>query len=137
LFKINCHLEVKSPPRTVEKGIALHLYYIVLEAVANAAKHGPARKVVIRLAPEGKFYRLRVRDDGNGFSQSRPGQSGMGIRIMEYRARVIGATLNLQSQPGSGTSVTCQFVPVPGDILPAGDLPGKHHGQIRGEKMAS
>jgi signal transduction histidine kinase len=33
----------------------------------------------------------------------------MGIRIMRYRARVIGATLDLKSQPGQGTQITCVF----------------------------
>jgi hypothetical protein len=46
----------------------------------------------------------------------------MGLRILHYRARVIGATLNLHSQPGSGTTVTCLFLPVSRE-LPRGGLP--------------
>jgi len=137
LFKINCQFVADHPPQTVEKGIALHLYYIVLEAVANASKHGATRKVVIRLRPDAKGYRLSVQDDGIGFSRPGVGHAGMGIRIMEYRARVIGATLNLQSQPGSGTCVTCLFVPIPSEARPASGLPGKHQGRIRGEKISS
>jgi hypothetical protein len=39
----------------------------------------------------------------------------MGIRIMHYRARVVGANLTLQSRPGSGTDIACLFVPISGE----------------------
>ena len=93
---------------------ALHLYYIVLEAVANAAKHSNAKNVAHQpdrrqgpLCLERARRRPGVRPAG---SQA---QTGMGIRIMQYRARVIGATLNLRSTPGHGTEVTCVFLALP------------------------
>jgi hypothetical protein len=49
----------------------------------------------------------------------------MGLRILHYRARVIGATLTLQSQPGSGTTVTCLFLPVSREA-PRGGIPRRH-----------
>lgn len=111
LFKVSCRFVADQPPEAVDNGIALHLYYIALEAVANAAKHGKSGNIVIGLAPAGDRYELSIRDDGIGFHTS-SNSSGMGIRIMRYRARVIGATLSLQSQPGSGTHVICQFLSV-------------------------
>ncbi len=117
LFKLSCRFIADQPPEAVDNGIALHLYYIALEAVANAAKHGKARNIVISLDPAGDRYALNVRDDGIGFMPA-GGSSGMGIRIMRYRARVIGATLSLQSQPGSGTHITCQFLPVSHETSP-------------------
>ncbi|HWX21169.1 MAG TPA: PAS domain S-box protein [Candidatus Binatia bacterium] len=112
LFKINCRFVSETPPAVVENAIALHLYYIVLEAVANASKHGGAANVVISLEPMADRYLLTVRDDGTGFSTDGKTQTGMGLRIMHYRARVIAATLNLQSRPGSGTTVSCLFLPI-------------------------
>jgi PAS domain S-box-containing protein len=112
LFKTQCRVACESPPAVVDNGVALHLYYIALEALANAAKHGAAAHVLIALEPAGDRYVLSVRDDGSGFSLPNKGQSGMGLRIMQYRARVIGATLTLQSRPGFGTSVSCSFLPV-------------------------
>jgi signal transduction histidine kinase len=112
LFKNNCRFVSEEPPSAVENEIALHLYYIVLEAVANASKHGKAKNVLISLEPAGDRYSLKVHDDGIGFSLPAGTQTGMGIRIMHYRARVIGATLTLQSRAGSGTDVTCLFLPV-------------------------
>jgi PAS domain S-box-containing protein len=125
LFKISCRFSCAAPPAEVDNGIALHLYYIVLEAVANAAKHGKAKNVEITLEAVKDYYALRVRDDGIGFSEPGKTHTGMGIRIMQYRARVIGATLNLQSAPGSGTHVTCVFLAVPRD----GVTQNGHHNQ--------
>jgi signal transduction histidine kinase len=105
--------------------VAIHLYYIVLEAIANASKHGRAQNVEIKLQPAGARYRLSIQDDGAGFLTSEKSPAGMGIGIMRYRARVIGATLNLQSQPGSGTAVTCLFLPVCGEV--SGNGNGKTH----------
>jgi len=135
LFKLNCRFVTDQPPAAVEKGIALHLYYIVLEAVANAFKHGSAGNVTIRLKPAEKGFRLSVQDDGIGFAPPPGGHTGMGIRIMHYRARVIGATLNLQSQPGSGTCVTCLFDPVSTETQVANALPAARSGPGRAGRV--
>lgn len=135
LYKLNCRFISNQPPATVEKGIALHLYYIVLEAVANAFKHGAAGNVVIRLEPAEKGFRLSVQDDGLGFTPPPGGHTGMGIRIMHYRARVIGATLNLQSQPGSGTCVACLFDPVSTETRPMQGMSARRPGQSRTQNI--
>jgi signal transduction histidine kinase len=57
---------------------------------------------------------LRVRDDGGGFDPGRPGRSnaqdpaatGLGLRGMAERARLVGGELDVRSAPGGGTSVT-------------------------------
>ena len=95
----------------MENSVALHLYYIAQEALVNAAKHGHATNVGVELQPAGKRWALSIRDDGKGFSTSFVPRTGMGIRIMHYRARVIGATLDLKSEIGSGTQVACLFSP--------------------------
>ena len=135
MFKINCRFVATAPPTAIEKGIALHLYYIVLEAVANASKHGSARNVVINLEPAVDRFQICVQDDGVGFSRPASGHMGMGIRIMHYRARVIGATLHLQSQPGSGTSVTCRFAPASTGTLQTNNPPGNHRASVPVEKF--
>ena len=123
LFKLTCRFTCQNPPATVDNVVALHLYYIVLEAVANASRHGGAGIVLIGLEPRGDRYQLAIRDDGCGFSPSLKGQAGMGLRIMHYRARVIGATLNVQSRPGQGTTITCLFLPVSRETLPVAEMP--------------
>ncbi len=121
MFQVKCQFVCDDPPATVENEIALHLYYIVLEAVANASKHGHANHVVISIEPKGDRFLLSVKDDGVGFVLSSKTHSGMGLRILHYRARVIGATLNLQTRPGSGTTVTCLFLPTSREAPSNGD----------------
>jgi signal transduction histidine kinase len=115
MFKINCRFVSEDPPAAVDNGIGAHLYYIVLEAVGNAIKHGKARNITITLEPTGDRYLLNVKDDGIGFAQHDGKLAGMGIRIMQYRARVIGASLTLRSRPGSGTDIACLFIPISGE----------------------
>jgi PAS domain S-box-containing protein len=131
LFKLNCRFVSEHPPAAVDNAIALHLYYIVLEAVANAAKHGGAANVVISLEPLGDRYALKVSDDGSGFTPVAEAQTGMGLRIMHYRARVISASLSLQSRPGFGTTVTCLFQPVTRESPANGEPPAEREKEVR------
>ena len=111
LFEVKCRFLCENAPECVENGIALHLYYIVQEAIANAAKHGKASHVQLKLERCNDRFALSVQDNGAGFDLKGARQTGMGLRIMHYRARVIGATLEVKSQPGHGTQVTCVFLP--------------------------
>jgi PAS domain S-box-containing protein len=111
LFKIHATFSCAQPEPIVENTMSLHLYYIAQEALMNAAKHGQAQNVIVELQPSGDRWSLSISDDGVGFSTSFVSRTGMGIRIMHYRARVIGASLDLKSASGSGTQVTCLFSP--------------------------
>jgi PAS domain S-box-containing protein len=124
LFKINCQFSCVEAPAEVDNEAALHLYYIVLEAVANACKHSNAQNVFITLESARDRHSLSVRDDGKGFSPSGKAHTGMGIRIMQYRARVIGANLTLRSAPDSGTHLACLFFAVSRD-----EPAGRNNGQ--------
>ena len=55
----------------------------------------------------GDYVRLVVSDNGCGFSVSEAQDGGMGLRVIRYRAGLIGAELEIDSQPGKGTCVTC------------------------------
>jgi PAS domain S-box-containing protein len=112
LFKIKCDFAGNGPAPPLENGVAAHLYYIAQEAVLNAVKHGNAAHVTISLKHAGSHYELSIRDNGSGFEPGNGNSKGMGVRIMQYRARTIGATLDLKSAPGDGTRITCVFYPV-------------------------
>lgn len=111
LFKIKCDLVYEEPAPELEDGAAAHLYYIAQEAVLNAVKHGKATHVNVSLKPADGHYELIILDDGTGFQSTNGHAQGMGIRIMNYRAKTIGAILDLKSKPGGGTRVTCVFYP--------------------------
>ena len=66
---------------------------------------------MVTLAADEDRLKLAVQDNGAGFLISNKSRSGMGIRIMRYRAKVIGAALDLQSQVNHGTQITCVFNP--------------------------
>ncbi len=110
-YRITCRFACESAPLKVDSELELHLYYIVQEALLNAVNHGKASTVMVTLAPDADRFKLAVQDNGAGFNYSGQNRSGMGIRIMRYRAKVIGATLDLQSQMGHGTQITCVFSP--------------------------
>jgi signal transduction histidine kinase len=83
------------------------MYRIAQEAVSNAVRHGSAHAIHIALAEGPDQIRLRVKDDGEGFQPGNHDGPGMGMRIMNYRARIIGGVLEVTSRPGTGTTITC------------------------------
>jgi PAS domain S-box-containing protein len=117
-FRVRCNFSCQSPPEKVDHEVTLHLYYIAQEALLNAVKHGGATEVTIllrRLAEQ--QFELSIQDNGKGFQMAKLGRAGMGLRIMRYRALVIEATLELTSQPGQGTKVSCVFSPISAESL--------------------
>ena len=89
--------------------VATHLYRIAQEAISNAVKHGKARQVLIRLQAARQRIVLMVKDDGVGLPKVLPEKRGMGLRIMQYRAGMIGGTLVIQKDLDCGTSVICSI----------------------------
>jgi PAS domain S-box-containing protein len=110
-YQITCRFDCEAAPANVDSEVELHLYYIVQEALLNAVNHGKATTVMVTLAADEDRLKLTVQDNGAGFLISDKSRSGMGIRIMRYRAKVIGASLDLQSQVNHGTQITCVFNP--------------------------
>ncbi len=116
LFKIKCDFACEEPAPVLDHGAAAHLYYIAQEAVLNAVKHGKATHVKISLRHVDGHFELSIQDDGTGFQPVNGSAKGMGVRIMQYRAKTIGATLDLKSSAGNGTRVTCVFYPTVSEL---------------------
>ena len=109
LFAVNCRFHCFTPVLIHDDAVATHLYYIAREAVNNAIKHGHAREIIIRLAADQHQGALTIQDDGYGIGSTVPGNKGMGLHLMNYRARVIGGALTVQRMPVGGTMVSCLF----------------------------
>ena len=75
----------------------------------NAIKHGQAKNVVISLSAQNGHGTLRIENDGIALPQDLSRGSGMGLQIMNYRARMIGGSLKVESDGARGVSVTCLF----------------------------
>ena len=89
----------------LEEGAATHLYRIAQEASTNAARYARATSISIDLRTTSRKLQLSVADDGIGLSAGLAhGTPGMGLKIMEYRARMLGGTLNFE-EPGTGTRI--------------------------------
>ena len=84
------------------------LALIASEAITNAARHGHADVVQVRLLG-GPRVRLAIQDDGRGFAPRNGHDGGYGLRGMRERAALIGATLDVTSSPGNGTSVEVEL----------------------------
>jgi two-component system CheB/CheR fusion protein len=89
--------------------MATHLYHIAQEAVNNALKHGHAHNILIRLTAANEQGTLLIHDDGAGIIEDRGNSPGMGLHIMNYRAGMIGGTLEVTPGPVQGTTVICIF----------------------------
>ncbi|WP_136807302.1 cache domain-containing protein [Desulfosediminicola flagellatus] len=84
--------------------LATHLYYIVQEAVNNAIKHAVATRIDISLCQEEEYIHLRITDDGKGMEEKQD-RRGIGLQIMQYRALVIGAFLEITTSSKGGTGI--------------------------------
>jgi signal transduction histidine kinase len=120
-FKVSCQFEchpAASLPDMNDANVATHLYRIAQEAITNAVRHGKARHINIRLDSTDKEMVLTIIDDGIGLPENARNGDGLGLRIMAYRASMIGATFNIERLSSlSGTRVTCTLVfnGVPGE----------------------
>ena len=88
---------------------ATHLYLIAQEALLNACEHGQARQVTISLRLNRLQAALSIVDDGCGLRPAPSPGRGMGMTIMQYRARAVGGTLHVEGRRDGGTRVRCVF----------------------------
>jgi PAS domain S-box-containing protein len=106
-WPVRCRLEADEEISVQDSTVALHLYRIAREAVINANKHARAREIIVRMKRSAKEIELSVIDDGVGIPADSSLGSGMGFHIMQYRARSIGARLEVKPIEPHGTRVTC------------------------------
>jgi PAS domain S-box-containing protein len=85
---------------------ASHLYRITQEALTNASRHGHASLVDISLIAKEEGFTLRITDNGVGFVRTAPSGAGMGLKIMKYRADIIGAKFEIAANEPHGAAVT-------------------------------
>jgi two-component system, NarL family, sensor kinase len=110
-YKIRCDFICRNEVVINNKNVALNLYRIAQEAVNNGIRHGGAQHLIISLALREGFLRLSICDNGCGFEGVGPKAAtpGMGIRIMRYRARQLGATLEFLRRTEGGMEVRLEM----------------------------
>ena len=84
------------------------MYRIAQEAVRNAVRHGQARTIRLHLAVTRAKVSLAITDDGIGLPEHAMDATGMGLKIMRYRARMLGGEVHFERVEPTGTRVVCE-----------------------------
>ena len=89
-------------------GPKIMMYRLVQECFTNAVKHSSARNVSVELTRRNGLVRMRMHDDGVGFSVAEAGQKreSFGIAGMRERVELLGGKIDIASAPGKGTKVS-------------------------------
>jgi signal transduction histidine kinase len=103
-MEVNFRAEV-WPALNLDETDASHLYRIAQEALTNAARHGHATLVDIFLLVTRSTFLLYITDNGEGICMPASPYSGMGLKIMKYRAGMIGAKFEIAPIEPRGTVV--------------------------------
>lgn len=109
---IECTFECPTPVLIPDSHAAMHLYHIAQEACGNAVRHGSPTQLRIVLEQSDELGQLTILDDGCGIDESKTNQQrgGFGLRIMQYRAGLLGGQLTVKRQSATGgTTVTCSI----------------------------
>lgn len=110
---IPVELDVRTEPH-VSEPVEVATYYVVSEALTNAARHAGASAVWVELDTDGQCVRVAVRDDGNGGADASRGSGLIGLRD---RVEALGGSIEISSPPGHGTSIAAS-IPVEGPLPP-------------------
>lgn len=104
------HFEIEGEGLPLPADVQVQVLHVVQEALSNVRKHAHAREVWVEVQ-QSPQWRFEVRDDGCGFEAdgSGPDETHVGLRIMRERAQHIGATVEVESVPGSGTCVVLKL----------------------------
>jgi signal transduction histidine kinase len=105
LLRIEIVTHSDPPDIHVTDVAADHLYRIVYEAITNAARHSGCEHIEIELRLGGGTLEVSVTDDGAGIRADGAGADGLGLKMMAYRARLLGGTFRLEPGPRTGTRV--------------------------------
>ncbi|MHC4589498.1 MAG: sensor histidine kinase, partial [Planctomycetota bacterium] len=108
---IQCVFEDDAQAKPVSTDLKVVLHHAVRELLANVAKHAQASSVYVSIRRDGADVRIRVEDDGIGFEPPKSGfrvsrSGGYGLFHVGERLKHLGGRLDVESQPGHGTTVT-------------------------------
>lgn len=111
-YTITCEFLCTNGIIINDDNLALNLYRIAQEATNNAIRHGAAQHLIISLTSQEGVLCLSVSDNGCGFTgigTKHEATQGMGIKIMQYRAKQLGAKLEFLPRNGGGTEVRLEM----------------------------
>jgi signal transduction histidine kinase/ligand-binding sensor domain-containing protein len=104
-ISLRCEIPEQLPQLHLSEEKRRNIFLIVKEALHNIVKHADPKTVEIIFGTENGNLFVEVTDDGKGFDQSTARPLGNGLKSMQKRAIAIGATLEMKSKQGEGSSV--------------------------------
>ncbi len=110
-YHINATLDVVDIDHLFPQNAQIIIYRILQEALTNIGKHAQAKKVSMVIEKHDDGVSFSVEDDGIGFDVLRaatinPDERGLGLAIMDERARMLGGSLEIWSDKGKGTRIS-------------------------------
>jgi len=90
------------------KAEPINLFRIIQEAMSNILKHAGATRVAIKVTRAKGVLKISIHDNGRGFVFTGP-SSGLGLTTMQERAKLLGGTIGIQSQPKHGTTLLVEI----------------------------
>jgi PAS domain S-box-containing protein len=116
-YRVSHAFEVEDLDHLFPADAQIIIYRIFQECLTNISKHAGATEVSIAIREHDGLISLVIEDNGAGFDPAlalahRASDRGLGLAALDERARMLGGTLEIRSQPGSGVRVTCV---IPGD----------------------
>ena len=109
--RIRCVFDCPTPVSIESPVTANELYRIAQEAILNAVRHSGANRITVRLSESDGGICVAVSDNGHGLPAKASNANGMGVRIMRYRADLIGGRLTIQPRRRGGTEIICRLAP--------------------------
>jgi len=107
IFNIPCTFTCAEPVSIHDETALTQLYRIAQEAVTNAVKYAKSGHIEISLGKNHDRIVMTVKDNGIGIPDHTDLKGGMGLKIMNYRAGLINASLDIKRDASGGTIITC------------------------------
>ncbi len=92
-------------PELGDVSTELNLFRIVQELANNTLKHAEASFITLKILKEDDFIRLKYSDNGKGFDAKNQESKGLGLRNIQNRAKMVGATTQLSTAPENGFEI--------------------------------
>lgn len=109
MLGVECRVVDEHTPPVQDPEACTQLFWIAREATNNAIRHGQATRVTLTLGLQGDKQRLTISDNGKGLSSDWESKHGVGLKVMRFRAAVMGGQVSIQPGAQAGTLVTCVF----------------------------
>ena len=104
---VRCLAHCSGTADVFDREVATHLYRIAQESISNALKHSGATTIELTFRCDANSAMLEILDDGKGIPLDRDRPSGLGLKSMYYRARMLHGTLEISALAEGGTRVLC------------------------------